>query len=118
VAGTVTGQATDKCWHVALAGEPGTSASVQSDTPLSPGNPVLLAVRPERLEIGPVCAGAIQAQVQDVVFRGSYFAYELSVRGQDVPFFLYSQARKDIPPDGQVGLCWQPDSAIILEDAR
>ena len=118
VAGTVTGQAAEKCWHVALAGEPGTSASVQSDTPLSPGNPVLLAVRPERLEIGPVCAGAIQAKVQDVVFRGSYFAYELSVRGQDVPFFLYSQARKDIPPDGRVGLCWQPDSAIVLEDAR
>jgi putative spermidine/putrescine transport system ATP-binding protein len=118
VAGTVTGQAAEKCWHVALAGEPGTSASVQSDTPLSPGNPVLLAVRPERLEIGPVCAGAIQAQVQDVVFRGSYFAYELSVRGQDVPFFLYSQVRKDIPPDGRVGLCWQPDGAIVLEDAR
>jgi putative spermidine/putrescine transport system ATP-binding protein len=118
VAGTVTGRAAEKCWQVALDGEPGMSASVQSDTPLSPGNPVLLAVRPERLEIGPVCAGAIRAQVQDVVFRGSYFAYELSVRGQDVPFFLYSQARKDIPSDGKVGLCWQPDSAIILEDAR
>jgi putative spermidine/putrescine transport system ATP-binding protein len=62
-------------------------------------------------------AGSMQARVQDVVFRGSYFAYELHVPGQDAPFFLYSQRRKDIPADGMVGLGWQPDNAIILEDA-
>jgi ABC-type Fe3+/spermidine/putrescine transport system ATPase subunit len=85
--------------------------------PLTPGDAILLAIRPERLEIGPVIGGAMQAQVQDVVFRGSYFAYELRVPGQDAPFFLYSQTRKDIPADGVVGLGWQPDNAIILEDA-
>jgi putative spermidine/putrescine transport system ATP-binding protein len=117
VAGTVTSQATERCWNVALAGESGASAAVQSDAPLSLGHSILLAVRPERLDIGPLGAGALQAQVQDVVFRGSYFAYELRVAGQEAPFFLYSQGRKDIPSDGKVGLCWQPDSAIILEDA-
>ena len=117
VAGTVTGQATERSWHVALAAEPSASASVQSDAPLAPGSAILLAVRPERIEIGPVMAGTMRALVQDVVFRGSYFAYELRVPGQEAPFFLYSQGRKDIPADGMVGLGWQPDNAIILEDA-
>ena len=117
VAGTVTAQATEQCWHVAFAGEPGASALVQSDVLLAPGGAILLAVRPERIEIGPVVAGTMQALVQDVVFRGSYFAYELRVPGQDAPFFAYSQSRKDIPADGRVGLGWQPDNAIILEDA-
>ena len=117
VAGTVTAQATEQCWHVAFSGEPGASALVQSDVLLAPGSAILLAVRPERIEIGPVVAGTMQALVQDVVFRGSYFAYELRVPGQDAPFFAYSQSRKDIPADGRVGLGWQPDNAIILEDA-
>jgi putative spermidine/putrescine transport system ATP-binding protein len=116
VAGTVTGQASERCWQVALAGEPGARASVQSDVPLAPGSAILLAVRPERIEIGPVVAGTMQALVQDVVFRGSYFAYELRVPGQDAPFFVYSQSCKDIPADGMVGLGWRPDNAIILED--
>jgi putative spermidine/putrescine transport system ATP-binding protein len=116
VAGTVTGQASERCWQVALAGEPRARASVQSDVPLAPGSAILLAVRPERIEIGPVVAGTMQALVQDVVFRGSYFAYELRVPGQDAPFFVYSQSRKDIPADGMVGLGWRPDNAIILED--
>jgi putative spermidine/putrescine transport system ATP-binding protein len=116
VAGTVTGRATERSWRVALAGEPSASASVQSDTPLAPGSAILLAVRPERIEIGPVMAGTLQALVQDVVFRGSYFAYELRVAGQDAPFFVHSQSRKDIPADGIVGLGWRPDNAIILED--
>jgi putative spermidine/putrescine transport system ATP-binding protein len=116
VAGTVTGQASERCWQVALAGEPRARASVQSDVPLAPGSAILLAVRPERIEIGPVVAGTMQALVQDVVFRGSYFAYELRVPGQDAPFFVYSQSRMDIPADGMVGLGWRPDNAIILED--
>ena len=117
VVGTVTAQATERSWHVALAGDPTASASVQSDALLTPGRAILLAVRPERCEIGPVMAGTMQALVQDVVFRGSYFAYELRVPGQDAPFFVYSQSRKEIPADGMVGLSWQPDNAIILEDA-
>jgi putative spermidine/putrescine transport system ATP-binding protein len=116
VAGTVTGQASERCWQVALAGEPRARASVQSDVPLAAGSAILLAVRPERIEIGPVVAGTMQALVQDIVFRGSYFAYELRVPGQDAPFFAYSQSRKDIPADGMVGLGWRPDNAIILED--
>ena len=116
VAGTVTGQASERCWQVALAGEPGAMAWVQSDVPLAARSTILLAVRPERIEIGPVVAGTLQALVQDVVFRGSYFAYELRVPGQVAPFFVHSQSRKDIPPDGTVGLGWRPDNAIILED--
>jgi spermidine/putrescine ABC transporter ATP-binding subunit len=114
--GTVTGQTSERCWQIALAGEPGASTSVQSDVPLAPGSAILLAVRPERIEIGPVVAGTMRALVQDVVFRGSYFAYELRAPGQDTPFFVHSQSREDIPPDGMVGLGWRPDNAIILED--
>jgi putative spermidine/putrescine transport system ATP-binding protein len=116
VAGTVTAQTAERRWDVALTGEAGGSAPVQSDATLTTGDTILLAVRPERLELGPVRAGGLRARVQDVVFRGSYFAYELRVHGQDRPFFHYSQTRKDIPADGMVGLGWQPDNAIVLED--
>ncbi len=51
------------------------------------------------------------------MFRGSYFAYELDVPGQDGPVFAYSQARREVPADGRVGLSWPAAGAIVLRDS-
>ncbi|MFE1599220.1 ABC transporter ATP-binding protein [Methylobacterium sp. ID0610] len=115
--GTIADRAGPRDFTVTLDLDQAPRSRVQSEEPLSAGRRVLLAVRPERLRIGPPEAGEIRARVQDVVFRGSYFAYELAVPGQDGPVFAYAQAREAVPADGLVGLTWPAEGAIILQDA-
>jgi putative spermidine/putrescine transport system ATP-binding protein len=105
----------DDSWTVALAMQPGISGPIRH-TGLSTGQPVTLAVRPERIEIGPVAPDRLRATVLDVVFRGSYFAYELRAEGEEAPLFAYSQHRQSIPADGAVGLSWAAESPTVLEE--
>ena len=112
--GTVAGAAEGGV-TIALDMQPGAAGTIAA-AGLTPGQRVTIALRPEKLRIGPPVATAIKAVVQDVVFRGTYFAYELIAPGQDRPIFLYSQTREPIPTDGLVGLTWPPDSAVILAD--
>ena len=100
-------------WRVGLILQPGAAAIVAGD--LSAGHGVTLAVRPERLELGPPQPGRLRAVIKDVVFRGAYFAYELVADGQDAPLFAYTQARQPIAADGVVGLSWAPAAATVLE---
>ena len=116
--GVVTSAAGASAWSVALDAQPGAGGVVETDAMLRPGQHVTLAVRPERLSIGPAGQGAIHATLRDVVFRGASFAYELIAPGQDQPIFVYSQARQPVAPDECVGLTWAPGSAIILQDAE
>jgi spermidine/putrescine ABC transporter ATP-binding subunit len=110
--GTVAGAAEGGV-TIALDMQPGAAGTIAA-AGLTPGQRVTIALRPEKLRIGPPVATAIKAVVQDVVFRGTYFAYELIAPGQDRPIFLYSQTREPIPADGLVGLTWPPDSAVML----
>ncbi len=105
----------DDTWTVALALQPGVTAPVRH-AGLSAGQPVTLAVRPERIEIGPASADRLRATVLDVVFRGAYFAYELRADGQETPLFAYSQHRQPIPADGNVSLSWAAESPTVLEE--
>jgi spermidine/putrescine ABC transporter ATP-binding subunit len=112
--GTVIGEAGPGEWQVRL--EPDGEGSVRSDSGLAAGNRVRIAVRPERLNIGSAGGKGVAAKVQDVVFRGSYFAYELIVPGHEEPIFAYTQAREPVPEDGSVGLTWPADCAILLQE--
>lgn len=102
-------------WRVAIDPQGTADALVAAET-LRPGQRVMLAVRPEKLLLGPPVASAIQAKVRDVVFRGAYFAYELNLPNQEQPLFAYTQTRDPVGEDGAVGLTWTPDSAVILEE--
>ena len=93
----------------------GAEVPALSATPLTPGQRILLAIRPERLQIGPLTPTAIPATVHDVVFRGATFAYELHAPGHPAPLFAYTQSRAATPGD-TVGLTWPPEAAIILDD--
>jgi ABC-type Fe3+/spermidine/putrescine transport system ATPase subunit len=95
--------------HIAVDAQPGAAPRQ--------GRRVTFAVRPENLVLGPPGEGTITAKVQDIVFRGAYFAYELTIEGQDQPLFAYAQKRRAIPGDGAVGVSWDPASAIVLDDA-
>ena len=105
-------------WTVALDVQTAATGVVEADEPLQAGQRVTLAIRPERLSIGPPAPQAIRAELRDVVFRGASFAYELIAPGQDQPIFVYSQARQPVAPDDLIGLTWAPGSAIILQDAE
>lgn len=113
--GTVQHQAGPDEWSVALSVQPGTHGAVQQPG-LAAGQTITLAVRPERLEIGPPMPGRMQATVRDVVFRGAYFAYELMVDGQEAPLFAYAQTRQALATDGMVGLGWSAANATVLAD--
>lgn len=112
-AATVTGELKPGEWQLAYEGGKA-SGRAASAAPLQPGQHVKVAVRPERLRIGPVDAAALTARVQDIVFRGSYYAYELKLPDQDEPIFLYTQTREPVPSDGLVGISWAPENSILL----
>jgi putative spermidine/putrescine transport system ATP-binding protein len=116
-AGTVADQVGDGVWAVLLDLQSAARGLAEAYEPLATGQRVTLAVRPERVGIGAPTDGAIRASVRDVVFRGTYFAYELTAAGHDQPIFVYSQSRQSVGEDGVVGLSWAPESAVILQDA-
>jgi putative spermidine/putrescine transport system ATP-binding protein len=112
--GIVKAQLWETSWSVALDLQPQAEGVVESAEPLAVGQRITLAVRPEKLAMGPPEANAMRASVRDVVFRGAYFAYELIAPGLDRPRFAYSQARAAGTQD--VGLTWAPGSAVVLQD--
>ena len=115
--GTVEAQAGAGAWSVALDVAKGAKGPVAQTAPAVAGRRVMLAIRPERLKIVPAGTGILKARVRDIVFRGSYFAYELGAGDGDTPMFAYRLDKADVPPDGIVGLDWPADCAVLLKDA-
>lgn len=111
--GTVTGAA-GPGWTVDL--DAGGTGVARGPAGVTPGQRVLLAVRPERLRIGAAEPGALHAQMHDVVFRGASFAYELQATRHPTPLFATTQSRAPVSPGETVGLVWEPGAAIILDD--
>ena len=114
-AGTVIGEAGPGEWRLRLEPSAG-EGLVASEARLAAGSLIRIAVRPERLTIGAPSARSVPASVQDVVFRGSYYAYELQVPGHEDPIFVYTQSRQEVPADGRVGVTWPASCAILLQD--
>lgn len=112
---TVLEKAQPDLWRLRLT-LTGSDILLASTAALSPGHGTRIAIRPERLRMEAGTGAGVPATVRDVVFRGSYYAYELSVGGQDTPVIVYTQMRQAVPEDGAVSLDWAPDSAILLAD--
>lgn len=89
---------------------------ITSPAPIAAGRKVAFVVRPERLRLGDPETGAVTARIKDSVFRGSYIAYELDVPTHAEPLVAYSQARHPLANDTLVGLSWDADCAILIED--
>lgn len=103
-------------WWVRFADQPGVRTAVECGTGLAVGQTALIAIRPERLQIVPSGPDMLAAELKGVVFRGSYYAYELLIPGRDAPVFVYSQANVAAGPDGMVGLSWADDKAVCFPD--
>jgi ABC-type Fe3+/spermidine/putrescine transport system ATPase subunit len=114
--GRVEGAAGPGVWRLRLDGGAGLVASA-SAPPID--ETITIAIRPERMAVAPSGQGLIPARVQDRVFRGSYYAYELRVPGREAPVFAYRQeqdAGAEVWAEDAVDLVWTPDSAVILSD--
>jgi putative spermidine/putrescine transport system ATP-binding protein len=97
----------------------GGEIAVPLEKPASPGLPLTLSVRPERMRLGkPGHAGPnFEARIVGSVFRGNYAAYQLDVPELGRELFAYRQA------DGPLGtvsfhlgevltLGWDPQDAV------
>lgn len=104
-------------WVVALDGLPAATGVASAANTLSLGQRILVAVRPERLTIGQPTCGAIRTTVQDLVFRGATFVYELVAPGREAPIFAYTQVRASVASGEAVGLTWPAGAAVVLQDA-
>jgi spermidine/putrescine ABC transporter ATP-binding subunit len=114
-AGTAVTEQGAGVWRVALNGAQPIEVTVTATKPLSPGQKLAFAVRPERLAMGSPEGSGLPARIRDVVFRGSFLTYELDAEGRDTPIFVYSQSRTPAAAGSAVKLSWEPDCAIMLE---
>ena len=87
--------------------------NIQASLHTPRGAQIRLALRPERMSID-VKGGGIPAKMRAVVFRGSYYAYELDVAGADKPVYVYENTPISTPDDGLVTLQFNPQYAIVL----
>jgi putative spermidine/putrescine transport system ATP-binding protein len=110
--GKVEGGAAAGEWEIAFQ-QAGTGL-IATPAELVLGQIVSIAVRPENLRFAPAGARGLAAKIQDVVFRGNYYAYEVKLRGCADPLFVYTQAKAQLPPDGEVVLDWSSDKAIFI----
>lgn len=86
-----------------------------SQTTAQSGERIEIAVRPEAFRLAPQGQGNISGILQDVVFRGSYFACEILVSGREEPLFVYSQSNEHIPsPGSSIEIAWPRDGAVVL----
>lgn len=112
--GEVVGEAVNGLIPVRLA-DSQTVVHVPASHAVAQGARIRLALRPERMRLD-IKGGGIPARVNAVVFRGSYYAYELDVKGSSKPVYVYEEERIQTPSDGVVGIGFNPEYSIVLPD--
>ncbi|HZU13975.1 MAG TPA: ABC transporter ATP-binding protein [Chloroflexota bacterium] len=82
------------------------------------GEEVLIAVRPEKIQIHPdswAGSHALRGRVADVSYAGAFTRYDVTVGDQSFAVLAQNQAAGPIAVRGEdVDLSWAPDSTIIL----
>jgi putative spermidine/putrescine transport system ATP-binding protein len=113
------GRASDDGSRLIVSGPQG-PVSLRLPEPQTPGQPLVLSVRPERMALTPGEASAgFAARIIGAVFRGNYAAYQVAVPALGRELFVYRQA------DGPLGsttyhlgqavmLYWAPQDGVIV----
>ncbi|QDL93330.1 ABC transporter ATP-binding protein [Paroceanicella profunda] len=80
--------------------------------------PLSVAIRPEHLRLVPAGEAALQGRLRSVIFRGSFFACEVMLPGQDRPILVYTQTSTDLPaPGSPVGVDWPEGRAVAIAES-
>src|SRR5918912_783682 len=86
---------------------------------LRPGQKVRVAVRPERVQIGPAPDGGsrLEGTVAELVFLGMYTQLHVDTRaGRIVCHRLADESLAVLEPGSRVTLSWEPEQASLLGD--
>jgi spermidine/putrescine ABC transporter ATP-binding subunit len=98
--------------------------AILTTDPLPPdGEPVRLAVRPEKFAIhrsgaGPAAGEAmnrLSGRVLQAIYSGSSITYKVDVRGQEVTVFEQNRSAQPFPPGEAVDLVWAPGHSVPVE---
>jgi ABC-type Fe3+/spermidine/putrescine transport system ATPase subunit len=79
------------------------------------GETVLLALRPEKITLGPngpADVNAVRGKVTDVVFSGNSTTYRIAVGQQVMTLFRQNLADGTVAPGSEVVLSWSPDHLV------
>ncbi len=81
------------------------------------GGTAMLAVRPERIRLGPVAAGegVLRGRVVDVSFYGGVSHVALSVPGHDRAVLAATQGRARVEAGAEVAVSWDADDAALVD---
>lgn len=97
--------------------------TIRAPAPADKRPNIALGVRPEKIALAttPIDKGnAIEAEIVGHVFRGTYHAYEIRLRGIAMPIFVYQQAKsrhgdRVYGPGEKVWAAWDPDESIVFD---
>ncbi|MBE3010243.1 ABC transporter ATP-binding protein [Microbispora sp. NEAU-D428] len=83
---------------------------------LAEGGTAMLAVRPERIHLGPVTAdqGALRGRVVDISFYGGVSHVALSLAGHDRNLLAATQGRARVETGAEVVVSWDADDAALV----
>jgi spermidine/putrescine ABC transporter ATP-binding subunit len=87
---------------------------------LKPGDPVLIALRPEKITLAPSSGPApapensLSGAVVTVVFSGSSTTYRVDVAGQILVIFQQNRAAERLRPGDSVILAWSPEHNVVV----
>jgi ABC-type Fe3+/spermidine/putrescine transport system ATPase subunit len=84
-------------------------------TNLKAGDPVLIALRPEKIALGETAAvNGLSGKVVTVVFSGSSTTYRVDVAGQILVVFQQNRAAETLQPGDAVALTWSPEHNVVV----
>jgi putative spermidine/putrescine transport system ATP-binding protein len=85
--------------------------------PVSVGQAVLIALRPEKVQLGAPGTGAVDGRLQSRVFQGSSWLFSIQTELGSV---LVSEPHRGIPhfrEGDAVSIAWMPEDAAVVPEA-
>jgi spermidine/putrescine ABC transporter ATP-binding subunit len=85
---------------------------------VSPGAPVLIAIRPEKLllSIDKPNSPSVQGQILAASYLGDRSQIQVRIPGTDAPIAVVAQNISAFGPGDAIYLTWQPDAPLILAE--
>ena len=90
--------------------------------PLAEGTPVTVAIRPEKVRIGPVTgrggSNRVAGRIEDIAYLGDVSIYHVELPGgvrlQATRANTVPRVQQPLTWDDEVELCWQPTGGVVL----
>src|SRR5215475_10541957 len=92
---------------------PSSRAMVRADS--SVGQKVRIAIRPERLRMGPVHGPGLPARIRDIVYRGPVTHYYMDSAGGPLLCCQQNAGAEDWFVGAEVRCSWDAESAVVLD---